>query len=282
MAVGRFPGVTRFRPLPGQFPGRSPGPLGINDAADPNVPARPADSPGPMGFHDRSEGLVHFGTIQALALLESPNALFPAASSSAPTDVSDACGTCDTELDNAVVADEQDEKPFQSSRVKKFGSTEQTAFKRKVYDLQLKRTLRESDATWKILISPTPLVGPDRLNKNDNHSNAGFAHEGDEIRAWLKEHVPDNFFVVCGDRHWQYHSVHPTAGTQEFSVGAASDSHAGGSPGENKDYHRFHRVKGGFLSVELKPMGGQSQIAFQLRDVGGTVVYEARFRRDVA
>ena len=146
----------------------------------------------------------------------------------------------------------------------------------------LKRMLRESDATWKILISPTPLVGPDRLNKNDNHSNAGFAHEGDEIRAWLKEHVPDNFFVVCGDRHWQYHSVHPTAGTQEFSVGAASDSHAGGSPGENKDYHRFHRVKGGFLSVELKPIGSQSQIAFQLRDVGGTVVYEARFRRDVA
>lgn len=116
-----------------------------------------------------------------------------------------------------------------------------------------KRTLQASDATWKLLISPTPLVGPDRMKKNDNHSNVGFEHEGNELREWLKIHAPDNFFVVCGDRHWQYHSVHPTAGTQEFGVGAASDSHAGGSPGENPAYHRFHRVKGGFLSVELRP-----------------------------
>ncbi|MGE0536545.1 MAG: alkaline phosphatase [Pirellulales bacterium] len=142
-----------------------------------------------------------------------------------------------------------------------------------------KRTVAESDATWKLLISPTPLVGPDRPKKNDNHANAGFAHEGDEIRGWIQQHVPDNFFVVCGDRHWQYHSVHPTAGTQEFSVGAASDSHAGGTPGKNKEYHRFHRVQGGFLSVELRAEGAQSEIVFQLRDVNGKVSYEAPFRR---
>jgi len=145
-----------------------------------------------------------------------------------------------------------------------------------------KRTVLASDATWKVLISPTPLVGPDREKKNDNHSNAGFAHEGHEIREWLQTHVPDNFFVVCGDRHWQYHSVHPTSNTHEFSVGAASDSHAGGTPGQNNAYHRFHRVKGGFLSVELRTEGQQSLIAFQLRDVRGTVVYEATFRRPVA
>ena len=146
-----------------------------------------------------------------------------------------------------------------------------------------KRTVQESDATWKLLISPTPLVGPDRAEKNDNHSNAGFAHEGDEIREWLKAHVPDNFFVVCGDRHWQYHSVHPTAGTQEFSVGAASDSHAGGTPGEDKTYHRFHRVKGR-LSVASNCVSRDSEslIAFQLRDVQGAVVYETTFRRAIA
>lgn len=144
-----------------------------------------------------------------------------------------------------------------------------------------KRTVAASDATWKVLISPTPLVGPDRPKKNDNHANAGFAHEGNELRQWLREHVPDNFFVVCGDRHWQYHSVHPATGTQEFSVGPASDSHASGTPGESKDYHRFHRVKGGFLCVELRPDGRQSQIAFQLRDVSGRVVYEVTSRRDV-
>lgn len=137
-----------------------------------------------------------------------------------------------------------------------------------------KRTVKESTATWKVLVSPTPLVGPDRQNKNDNHSNAGFQHEGDEIRAWLQEHVPDNCFVICGDRHWQYHSIHPQTGLHEFSVGAASDEHAGGTPGEDKAIHQFHRVKGGFLSVTLQPTGSGSRITFRHHDVGGEVVYE--------
>jgi alkaline phosphatase D len=145
-----------------------------------------------------------------------------------------------------------------------------------------KRTVSESRATWKLLISPTPLVGPDRGTKNDNHSNAGFAHEGDEIRGWLQDHAAENFFVICGDRHWQYHSVHPTTGLHEFSVGAASDSHAGGTPGENRDYHRFHRVKGGFFSVELSSHGNQSRITFQLRDVDGAVVYETGFGKVIS
>lgn len=145
-----------------------------------------------------------------------------------------------------------------------------------------KRTVKDSTATWKVLVSPTPLVGPDRPTKNDNHSNAGFAHEGDEIRAWIQANVADHFFVVCGDRHWQYHSVHPTTGVQEFSVGAASDSHASGTPGENKDYHRFHRVKGGFLCVEVTPGARESSITFQLRGVDGAVGYEAKFKRATA
>ena len=132
------------------------------------------------------------------------------------------------------------------------------------------RTMKESNATWKVIISPTPLVGPDRLNKKDNHSNAGFQHEGDEVRRWLKENVPGNGFVVCGDRHWQYHSVHPLTGLHEFSVGAASDVHAGGTPGENKEYHRFHRVKGGFLSVVARG----KNLSFRHHDVTGKVVYE--------
>jgi alkaline phosphatase D len=142
-----------------------------------------------------------------------------------------------------------------------------------------KQTVKESTATWKVLVSPTPLVGPDRGNKRDNHSNPNFAHEGDEIREWLKANVPDNFFVICGDRHWQYHSVHPKTGVQEFSVGPASDSHAGGTPGENKFLHRFHRVQGGFLCVEVRPAAKASEIVFQLRDVEGKVSYETKFTR---
>ena len=47
------------------------------------------------------------------------------------------------------------------------------------------KTVQASDATFKVLISPTPVVGPDRGNKNDNHANIGFKHEGDEVRRFL-------------------------------------------------------------------------------------------------
>jgi alkaline phosphatase D len=134
------------------------------------------------------------------------------------------------------------------------------------------KTVRESTARWKVLVSPTPIVGPDRTGKNDNHSNAGFRHEGDEIRAWLKAHAP-GLVVVCGDRHWQYHSVHPETGLNEFSVGPASDEHAGGTPGENKAVHRFHRVKGGFLSITVRPVETGSRARFDLHDVDGGVKY---------
>lgn len=134
----------------------------------------------------------------------------------------------------------------------------------------LKDTLLASDAEWRVLVSPTPIVGPDRGNKGDNHANRAFAHEGNEFRAWAAKNLPDNFFVACGDRHWQYHSVDPKTGVQEFSSGPVSDEHAGGSPGENKEYHKFHRMKGGFLSVTADAAG----IAFRFHDVRGAVVYE--------
>jgi alkaline phosphatase D len=137
----------------------------------------------------------------------------------------------------------------------------------------LTETLAASDATWKVLISPTPFVGPDRKNKSDSHANDAFAHEGDELRAWFAENVPDNFFVICGDRHWQYHSVHPVTGLHEFSVGPASNEHAAGSPGEDPRFHRFHRVKGGFLSVSVSRRGTIPHIRFELRDIAGNVVY---------
>ena len=144
-----------------------------------------------------------------------------------------------------------------------------------------KRTVKESDATWKVLVSPTPLVGPDRKNKRDNHSNEGFQHEGDEIRAWLKANVPDNFFVICGDRHWQYHSVHPETGVQEFSAGPASNEHASGSPGYDPKFHKFHRVQGGFLAATLKREGAKSRILFEHRDVTGKVAYSWNAERTV-
>jgi alkaline phosphatase D len=136
--------------------------------------------------------------------------------------------------------------------------------------------LRNCDADWIILISPTPIVGPDRPNKNDNHANPGFATEGNWFRSWAAKELGKNFFIVCGDRHWQYHSVHPETKVREFSCGPASDKHAGGSPGEDKNYHRFHRVQGGYLSVTAGRSANRGVIVFRLHDVQGNVVYEHR------
>lgn len=138
----------------------------------------------------------------------------------------------------------------------------------------LKRTMLQSDADWNVLVSPTPIVGPDRENKRDNHSNAAFAHEGDEIRSFFQENFPENGFVCCGDRHWQYHSVHPETGVQEFSSGPASDQHAGGAPDDPQGMRKFFRQKGGFLSVQTNVADGKSRITFRLHDVHGKVVYE--------
>ncbi|MGE3999599.1 MAG: sulfatase-like hydrolase/transferase, partial [Planctomycetaceae bacterium] len=73
-------------------------------------------------------------------------------------------------------------------------------------------TLLESDATFKLLVSPTPMIGPDDKRKTDNHCDiGGFQHERDEFFAWLNETgiARQHFYLVCGDRHWQYHSIHP-------------------------------------------------------------------------
>jgi alkaline phosphatase D len=136
----------------------------------------------------------------------------------------------------------------------------------------LKNTVDESDADWKIIISPTPWIGPDRANKNDNYANAAFATEGKEMRAWAAQ--KKNVIVVCGDRHWQYHSVDPATGLHELSTGPASDEHAGGSPGEDKTFHKFHRVKGGYASVSVQPAGATSKLTLKLHDVNGAPVYE--------
>ncbi len=145
----------------------------------------------------------------------------------------------------------------------------------------LKQSILESKADWKVLISPTPLVGPDRPSKKDNHANETFAHEGDEIRRWIAENVPETLFAICGDRHWQYHSVHPETGLNEFACGPASDAHASGTPGYDPTYHKFHRVKGGFLTVDVEPRADTSTITFRHRDVDGRVVYEFQKTRAI-
>lgn len=156
----------------------------------------------------------------------------------------------------------------------------------------LKRTLKESDATFKLLISPTPLVGPDSGGKRDNHTNInGFRHEGREFFEWLTESgmATDEFFIATGDRHWQYRSIHPS-GYEEFSSGALVDANAilGSFPGDAKSTdpngeikQPFHspEASGGFLLISVRPDADAAVAEFRFYDENGKLLYEHDKRR---
>jgi alkaline phosphatase/alkaline phosphatase D len=124
----------------------------------------------------------------------------------------------------------------------------------------LKTTLKASDARWKILISPTPMFGPDDARKIDNHADLnGYRHEADAFFAWLKENKIGPLTIICGDRHWQYHSIHPT-GVEEFACGALNDENArlGVAPGDKNGSDPQALIRQRYTSPT--PNGGFLQI----------------------
>lgn len=138
-----------------------------------------------------------------------------------------------------------------------------------------KRTFAASDATFRVVVSSTPIIGPDRSNKSDNHANEAFRTEGDELRAFLGQQR--DAFVVCGDRHWQYTSRDPETGVWEFSCGPTTDAHAGGFSERNRsEAHRYLKVCGGFLEVALEYEEGEPRLLFQHRGVSGEVLHADR------
>lgn len=137
----------------------------------------------------------------------------------------------------------------------------------------LTRTLDQSTATFRVVISATPIVGPDRSSKKDNHSNAAFAHEGRWLRALLA--ARPGVIVVCGDRHWKYTSVDPETGVWEFSCGPTTDAHAGGfSEDKRTEAHRYLAVRGGFLSVTVD---AEPRLTLRHHDTHGAVLNEESF-----
>jgi len=138
-------------------------------------------------------------------------------------------------------------------------------------------SVQDSDATYRILISPTPIVGPDRGDKFDNHANDSFRTEGDEIRSFVGSQK--NMFVICGDRHWQYVSQDPETGVIEFSSGPTTDRHANGFEESDKSaMHRYLKVKGGFLTVEVSQDEDDPEIIFTHHAVDGSIYNEETFR----
>ena len=136
-------------------------------------------------------------------------------------------------------------------------------------------SLSRSTATFKIVFSPTPIVGPDRGGKRDNHANQNFEHEGNQLREFLAN--LDNAIVLCGDRHWQY-ATESTDHLWEFGCGPGSTKHQlGWNPRDRRDEHRFLRVAGGFLSGEIQ-YGDDQLPVLMLRHhaIDGSLVNETR------
>ena len=160
----------------------------------------------------------------------------------------------------------------------------------------LQRTLLESDATFKVIVSPTPMIGPDDRRKRDNHCDIeGFIDEGNAFFAWAKENgfLEKGLYFACGDRHWQYHSIHPS-GFEEFSSGALVDANSrlGVRPGSPKSSDPTGRIRqpytsrepsGGFLEVEVDfdRVAGDAFLHFRFRDELGALLHAASKVRDL-
>jgi len=174
----------------------------------------------------------------------------------------------------------------------------------------LKQTLSESDATFKILISPTPMIGPDETTiswpserlfirecqddyKRDNQTNPmGFKYEGEEFFSWLADNgfIDKNFYIICGDRHWKYHSIRPD-GFEEFSCGALCDANSklGVIPGDPESTDPDGLINqpftdpvasGGFIQVKVKPADADNAESCQFNyfDENGVLLYtQTRF-----
>lgn len=142
----------------------------------------------------------------------------------------------------------------------------------------LYKTLKASDATFKLLIVSTPVIGPDRKNKKDNYSNEVFKTEGNEIRQYLNQFK--NVIVCTGDRHWQYVSHPKNSNLWEFGTGPSSDMHAEGWPAKDvRPEHLFLRVKGGFLKGTTESTDkGETTLKLQHCDVDGNIVHEEIFK----
>lgn len=158
----------------------------------------------------------------------------------------------------------------------------------------LKETLLGSSAAFRVIISPTPLVGPDDAYKKDNHTNPeGFRHEGETFKRWLKDKgLVNRVFFMTGDRHWQYHSI-DTLGLNEFGCGALDDSNSrlGRAPGDPKSTDPEGRIvqpygqvregqaSGGFIQVTVarEKDGPSPEIAFHFFDETGQLQYRKSF-----
>lgn len=121
--------------------------------------------------------------------------------------------------------------------------------------------------------------------------NRNFCRYGrDQFFSWLKENefINNNFFIICGDRHWQYHSIDPS-GIEKFSCGALVDanSRAGRLPGDPKSTDPEATItqpyaqgegqeSGGFLHININVMENIPTLILKFCDENGITLYQVR------
>jgi alkaline phosphatase D len=137
-----------------------------------------------------------------------------------------------------------------------------------------KETVAASDASFRILISPTPFIGPDIDGKSDSHANEPWATEGNDLREFMVQQ--GNMIIICGDRHWQYVSVDDKTGLREYATGAASDTHAGAwaSNDDVRPEHRYLNIIGGFLTVTADRVNDVPTLTMRHHGVDGDILNE--------
>lgn len=143
----------------------------------------------------------------------------------------------------------------------------------------LKETLLASDADFRVIISPSPLIGPDKPHKIDNHANEnGFMVEGRTFMDWMiDKDIVDNTFFVCGDRHWQYHSIYKDQ-VHEFCSGPTSQFQVQYVPKPEGGVIKqpYNGPTGGFLAVKYET---DKSISFEHYGETGKIQNKKTFKR---
>ncbi len=133
----------------------------------------------------------------------------------------------------------------------------------------LTESLKESDATFKALISPTPMLGSHMPD-----------HYSEEFQRLHKIIADNEMVALVGDRHWQYISRHPELGFWEFDPGPGSDAHAvkprnlGGKP----IYSLLNWEQGGFLHGKVAVEDGVPVLTLSHYVVDGSLLNRVQFK----
>lgn len=134
----------------------------------------------------------------------------------------------------------------------------------------LEKTLHASQAKVRIIICPTPVLGPVRQDNRDSHA-AGYHHEGTWLRQLLTKR---NAIILTGNRPWQYASVDRERSIWEFGCGPAAPERTRLPPQTQHQYSQFCEQAAGFLDIAITNHQGSPQCLVRLLSPEGKLNFK--------